>query len=72
MITIKEMMKKSDKTVESKKDFYKIIEELKAKAKIKQTEKETKQAQTRAKFAEMIAKAKAAKVEAEQNQTGNK
>jgi hypothetical protein len=62
-MTIQEMVARIKERNENNPEFQKRIADFKAKAEAEKTAREQQQAQARAKFAEMIAKIKAAKVE---------
>ena len=68
-MTIQETIAQIKERNENNSEFQKRIADFKARVKAEKAAREKQQAQARAKFAEMIAKAKAA---AEQNQTVNK
>ena len=68
-MTIQEMIAQIKERNEKNPEFQKRIADLKAKAEAEKAAREKQQAQARAKFAEMIAKAKAA---VEQTKTINK
>jgi hypothetical protein len=68
-MTIQEMMARIKERNENNPEFQKRIADFKAKVEAEKAAREKQQAQARIKFAEMIAKAKAA---AEQNKTVNK